>query len=397
MSAEEPPLDEPGFDLYANQQGRVIATSVALIWDDFLAVIALVFCIVTCSLNFVRMVVLALHLLPFMLTSFVEIHHGFGRHIYIYGQEGASVKTRLWLRTLYVFEPMYHTSTTFAKYSILAFYYRIFSILQFRRMLYINAGLVTCYVVSVDLVCLFQCTPVHSFWDVGVQGNCVNIDRFFIASGSVNVVLDFIIFALPIPLLWRLRTSFNQKLILTAIFTVAGFVVIVSIVRIVVLSRIGKRDLTCKLYPSGPPPLVFVTRILRSLQTGNYINGAIWAVTEPSVAVICACLPSLRPLFAIVSRGLAHPSSQKFSIGIRSSGSGKWLKGKVSKGSSDDNNFSRLDDLEDPGQMGHNVAVHGGRDGNRVEMGEVPETGIKVETEVVLISSERLDYKDKLF
>lgn len=31
MSLEAPPLGEPGFDLYANQQGRIIAASAALI------------------------------------------------------------------------------------------------------------------------------------------------------------------------------------------------------------------------------------------------------------------------------------------------------------------------------------------------------------------------------
>ncbi|KAL8994842.1 MAG: hypothetical protein Q9188_006953 [Gyalolechia gomerana] len=380
MATDTAPLDQPGFDLYANQQGRIIATSAALIiltavfvllrllsrrlsraglwWDDLLAVIALAFCIVTCSLNF------------------IQVHNGFGRHIYIYEEQDAIARTRRWLRTLYVFEPMYHTSTTFAKYSILAFYYRIFAILQFRRVLYLIAAVVTCYLIPVNLLCIFQCTPVHSFWDdVGVPRHCVNIDRLFIASGSLNVVLDFIIFALPIPLLWRLGTSFNQKLVLTAIFTVAGFVVIVSIVRVVVLSRIEGKDLTW-----------------------NYINGGIWAETEPSVAVICACLPSLRPLFAITSRSLAHRSPRKLSLSKNSSGSGKWLNGKGIKGGNNEHDdFSRLQETEESGGLGNDVAVIGGVEGKGIEMGDVPARGIKVETEVVLISSERLDYKDRLF
>ncbi|KAI4188042.1 MAG: hypothetical protein L6R41_002419 [Letrouitia leprolyta] len=379
MSEETVPLNKPGFDLYANQKGRIIAASAALIvlttvfvllrllsrrlsrvglwWDDLLVVIALAFCIVTCSLNF------------------IQLGNGFGRHIYIYEERDAAAKTRRWLRTLYVFEPMYHTSTTFAKYSILAFYYRIFAIPQFRHVLYIITAVVTCYIIPVNLLCIFQCTPVHSFWDIGAQGHCINIDRLFIASGSINVVLDFIIFVLPIPLLWRLRTSFNQRLVLTATFTVAGFVVIVSIVRVVVLSRISKKDLTW-----------------------NYINGGIWAETEPSVAIICACLPSLRPLVAITSRSLAHLIPKNLSLRTYSSGSGQWLKGKGIKGGNNDHDdFSRLEEIEESGGLGNDVAVVGGVEGKGIEMGAVPERGIKVETEVVLISSERLDYKDRLF
>ena len=49
--------------------------------------------------------------------------------------------------------------------SRLTFYYRIFAIPQFRRLLFLVGALVTCYVVSVDLVCLFQ-------WSVGASPFC---------------------------------------------------------------------------------------------------------------------------------------------------------------------------------------------------------------------------------
>ncbi|KAI4197347.1 MAG: hypothetical protein LQ350_005968 [Teloschistes chrysophthalmus] len=280
-------------------------------------------------------------------------------------------------------------TSTVQTLGLLAFYYRILPIPQFRRILLILAGFVTCYVISVDFVCLFQCTPVRSFWDVGVPGHCINIDNFFIASGSMNVVLDFIIFAMPIPLLWRLRTSFNQKLVLTLIFTVAGFVVIVSIIRLIVLSRIGKTDLTW-----------------------NYINSGIWTDIEPSVAVICACLPSLRPLVSILSRGwqripdlrtkLSNNTSSssrlnisKKRIGRRSGGQGI-LRGSGREESS--GMFSRLEEMEGgSGAMGMEVRVlGGGKEGDGSE--EVPpERGIQVKTEVVLVSTERVDYLDRLF
>ncbi|KAI4087470.1 MAG: hypothetical protein LQ344_006759 [Seirophora lacunosa] len=391
MSADIPPTGEPGFDLYANQQGRIIASSVAFIvlttafvslrllsrrlsraglwWDDYLAVIAM------SSFHPYRPL-RRLWQPSLQLITSAEIHHGYGRHIYIYSSQDASVKKRLWLRTLYVFEPIYHTSTTFAKYSMwvllgLLFYYRVFAIRQFKGVLYILAAFVTCYVLSVDFACLFQCTPVQSFWDEAVPGHCINIDHMFIASGSMNVVLDFIIFALPIPLLWRLRTSFNQKIVLTAIFTVAG------------------------LY-SSPSPYFSVAANPSLSQRGhrNYINAGIWTVAEPSVAVICACLPSLRPLFPTAYSAMYRiprklPASH-------SSASGKWIKGRGSKGNKNGEEFSRLDEWVDQSRpMGHDVSVRGG--GGEVEMGEVPREGIQVKTEVVLVSSERLEYEDRLF
>ncbi|KAI4131245.1 MAG: hypothetical protein LQ338_001339 [Usnochroma carphineum] len=129
---------------------------------------------------------------------------------------------------------------------------------------------------------------------------------------------------------------------------------------------------------------------------GNYINAGIWAKTEPSVAVICACLPSLRPLFAIASRALSRMPKipKRLSLG-NSSGSGGWLKGKGSKGSNDEE-FYRLDEWGKPNKrMGHDVHVRAGAGG--ADIGDVPQKGIKVKTEVMLVSSERLDYEDRLF
>ncbi|KAI4286587.1 MAG: hypothetical protein L6R35_004157 [Caloplaca aegaea] len=80
----------------------------------------------------------------------------------------------------------------------------------------------------------------------------------------------------PIPLLWRLRTTAKQQIVLTIIFSIAGFVLLVSIIWIVVLARLEQADVTW-----------------------NYINTVIWSVLEPSMAVVCACIPSLRPLYSV--------------------------------------------------------------------------------------------------
>lgn len=77
------------------------------------------------------------------------------------------------------------------------------------------------------------------------------------------------------------------------------------------------------------------------------------------------------------------------------SGSGRWIRGKGSKCSHNEE-FSQLDEWVNPNRpMGHDVSVHGGGGGE--EMRDLPQAGIQVKTEVVLVSSERLDYKDRLF
>ena len=74
----------------------------------------------------------------------------------------------------------------------------------------------------------------------------------------------------------------------------------------------------------------------------------------------------------------------------------------------DSRSFSRLEDVandsKDNNSWGFNVLVHGGKNVNgnssdrvsEVEM-QTPARRIKVRTEVTLISTQRLEYRDQLF
>ena len=153
-------------------------------------------------------------------------------------------------------------------------------------------------------------------------------------------------------------------------------------VRVIVLARINEADITW-----------------------NYINAGIWSAVEPSVAVMCACLPSLRPLFSVLYETFSAISSTGGKImgnsnTSNSGASSKWAWSIDSKGRmiNSDGSFSRIDEGPDD-RLGHNCSVHGGKtgEGGEVEELELPQRGIQVKTEVVLISTERLDYKDRLF
>ncbi|KAL8994250.1 MAG: hypothetical protein Q9169_005719 [Polycauliona sp. 2 TL-2023] len=182
------------------------------------------------------------------------------------------------------------------------------------------------------------------------------------------------------PLLWRLRTTARQQIILTAIFTLAGFVVLVSIIWVVVLAQLEASDVTW-----------------------NFINAGIWSALEPSIAVICACIPSLRPLFTLASRSLRNSSLPSFAtprmVGgkiITSTSSKRRTWPGASRGKTSDGMFSQLSEggAEDTKPLGHGVSVHGGGEGE--EGLELPARGIQVKTEV-MVSTEGLEYKDRLF
>ncbi|KAL9011811.1 MAG: hypothetical protein Q9173_003382 [Seirophora scorigena] len=220
-----------------------------------------------------------------------------------------------------------------------------------------------------------------------VEGHCINVDTFFIASGSCNTALNVVVFILPIPLLWRLRTTAKQQIVLTIIFTLAGFVLLVSIIWIVVLARLEQADVTW-----------------------NFINAVIWSVLEPSMAVVCACIPSLRPLYSVAVGGFRNVTSVSRSRIMSSSGGGgpsgrnnrtSW-RPALSRSRMSDGMFSQLleEQVDDARPLGHGVSIKGGRrkkgDEGGLEDMELPLRGIHVRSEVS-ISTERLEYKDRLF
>lgn len=91
-------------------------------------------------------------------------------------------------------------------------------------------------------------TPVHYYWSRsrGGTGHCVDGDTVLIGLGIVNCITDALIVTLPLPLLWRLRTTRAQKALLTGIFVTTGFVCVISVIRLVVLSRLTVYDLSCE-------------------------------------------------------------------------------------------------------------------------------------------------------
>ncbi|KAI4098299.1 MAG: hypothetical protein L6R37_006559 [Teloschistes peruensis] len=309
------------------------------------------------------------------------LRYGYGRHIYFWPtEEERNQKARQWLKTLWVAQGLlFHTSTALAKYAILAFYYRIFDLRFFRRLLLWAGLLCMAYMTAVDLTILFECQPIHAAWDQAIgfkPSHCINAERFNIASGSVNIGLNAIVFALPIPLLWRLRVPIRQHIILTAIFTLAGFVVLVSIIGVVVLSRVKESEKDV---------------------TWIYISPGIWAALEPSLSVICACIPSLRPLFRLALHGFPKPSHCSLSKDkyLQNNSKRRTWPGSITKVS--DGKFSQISEQqEDTTPFGHGVVVHGGDAEAGREGIELPEHGINVKTEVT-VTTVGLEYRDRLY
>ena len=113
------------------------------------------------------------------------------------------------------------------------------------------------------------------------------------------------------------------------------------------------------------------------------------------MAVICACIPSIRPLAKSFTNAPLVRST------IRSAGSISSSRRVLESGKRpSDGTFDELYEADDMRPLGHDVSVRGGRvneDPPDAEATELAQTGINVRTEIILSTSNRLHYDDRLF
>lgn len=84
--------------------------------------------------------------------------------------------------------------------------------------------LIVLWCISQILVSAFTCIPIEGLWDPTVSAVCNAIGpdpQFYMASVG-NIVTDFIILLLPLPVVWKLKLRRPQKVVLFVVFGV-GF------------------------------------------------------------------------------------------------------------------------------------------------------------------------------
>lgn len=114
----------------------------------------------------------------------------------------------------------YATTLGLIKVSICLFLIRIFAVRKFR----IWAWLVVCLIVgwSFMVICsaFLFCTPVAFNWDNTIQGGkCVDQRVGFIMIGCLDLIIDIMVFVLPLPIIWGLHLPMANKIALAGIFT----------------------------------------------------------------------------------------------------------------------------------------------------------------------------------
>ena len=144
----------------------------------------------------------------------VAYQNGLGQHIAVL-PPGTTVRQE---KVSYWFELIYVMGIGFNKYSILFFYRRLFPGRPLLILLQTVGSIVLIWQIAIGSAFIWQCNPVRKAWDVAIPGTCIEVIKLWLGNALPNIVTDFIIITIPLPLIWKLRISLSQRIALCGVF-----------------------------------------------------------------------------------------------------------------------------------------------------------------------------------
>ncbi|KAA8570253.1 hypothetical protein EYC84_002565 [Monilinia fructicola] len=168
------------------------------------------------------------------------------------------------------------------KLSVLFFYRRIFRGKIFDIASWTMIGVVLVWTFGFFFTMMFECrTEFWAFWSTlsDLLTHCLDDVKFQRVLSISDVVSDILILLIPIPIIWQLNLSIERKVAVCGVFLMGSLAVAFGIVRLVVYDkRLGDAF-------AGSQGILL-------LSTWFY-----WSLIEMGMAIVAACLPTLRPLF----------------------------------------------------------------------------------------------------
>ncbi|KAH6954320.1 hypothetical protein FAVG1_02378 [Fusarium avenaceum] len=204
---------------------------------------------------------------------------------------------------LFISEILYSWAIFLSKMAVLTFYRRIFRLASIRIPIIVLMVCCACWITIRTFMTIFHCIPVQAYWDKSIDGRCLtNIGKYYLGTDLTHCLMDFIILALPLWEVVRMRLIFGQKIAVICIFSIGSVVGIASIFQIVEAQR----------YTANSREFPF-----------EFSLAMVWANVEVHLAVFTSCLALLRPIFrkfipglssghtTYPSNGLSHASNTR--------------------------------------------------------------------------------------
>ncbi|KAF9874444.1 integral membrane protein [Colletotrichum karsti] len=177
----------------------------------------------------------------------------------------------------------YHCTFITIKMAFLLQFRRVFTVPKFRLICDIIFVFICCFGTAVIVSSIIMAVPT---WN----GDTFAAERYdqgtwWLATSVVHLITDIVIFLLPLPLLRKLKLKRMLKVALMVSFGLGFVTTVISIIRITTLGHTFTRDVTYDVIPA-----------------------LVWSEIELCCAVMCACIPTLRPLLRVIT---GHGDSRK--------------------------------------------------------------------------------------
>ncbi|KAI5358157.1 hypothetical protein Slin15195_G064840 [Septoria linicola] len=151
---------------------------------------------------------------------------------------------------------------------------------KWKAFLWATIVFLICFMLACTGTLVFQCWPIKAAWTfaLGDSASCFSNDTFSaigLTNSSINCATDFLLAALPIPVIIKLQVNRRTKITLAVILSLGYFACAAGIVKAVKQAS----------FFDEADPLWH-----------NSFN--VWNMIELCVGITAASLPALRPLFA---------------------------------------------------------------------------------------------------
>ncbi|KUJ11052.1 PTH11-like integral membrane protein [Mollisia scopiformis] len=225
----------------------------------------------------IAIVASALSSVGLMVSTLYQVKYGLGKHQNtLSAADFEEILKCLWVSILF-----YNISLICTKASIILQYLRVFVGPRIRIACWTALAIVVAYFIQAIITSIWTCVPIYAFWDLSITGHCIDRKFLWFFNAAFNIFTDLLIITLPMPVLKSLRLPIRQKIGLMMIFALGAFVCLISVLRLHSL---------------------YVVSISHDITRDN-ADASLWSNIEANVGIICASLPTIKPL---VSRLFPH-------------------------------------------------------------------------------------------
>ncbi|KAJ5715968.1 uncharacterized protein N7483_013149 [Penicillium malachiteum] len=164
-----------------------------------------------------------------------------------YGADAATMslgKLTISLKVFFASEWFFVTGAAAFRLGILLLYIEVFRVDWFYWSSIIIGTIVTLYWVASILTITLLCRPINSNWNIMVTGTCGDVGKTEYASAGFNLIIDFLVVALPMPTVWTLNMPKEKRVSITAAFLLGLITVGINIGRIMQTKLCDQDDTT---------------------------------------------------------------------------------------------------------------------------------------------------------